>query len=126
MKIRTEIQSDVPQPTELYVAEETGRMIEHAFLAPLFPSGGGQIAPFTKDVLVDQPAHGQGVGCASIRACAVEVKQRRAVRFELAVDHDNEGAARLYKQHGAVDTKKSYFRWGGQRLADLAKGQNDG
>lgn len=112
--------------TTLLVADNAERLIGHASLAPLFPSGGGQVALFIKDVFVGQPARGKGVGRALVRACTAEAKKRGAPRLELTVDNDNEGATRLYKQLGAVDTKKSYFRWDGQRLADLAEGQTDG
>ena len=126
--IETRLQAwfDGTTDTTFLVAEDAGRIVGHASLAPLFPAAGAQVALFIKDVFVNQAARGKGVGRAFIQACAAEAKKRGAPRLELTVDHDNEGAARLYKQLGAVDTKKSYFRWDGQRLADLAKGRHDG
>ncbi len=112
--------------TALFVAEEDDALLGHASLAPLFPAAGGQTALFIKDVFVSDKARGRGIGEGLVRACAAEAKKRGAPRLELTVDMTNEGAMRLYKRLGARDTEKTYLRWDGASLSDLAEGNDHG
>jgi len=110
-----------PDAVFLLAEDETGAVIGHLSATPIFPSGGaGQRSLFVKDIYVRDNARGQGIGEELLRSCAGEARKRGMPRLELTVDRANSGAEKLYARLGALDTEKTYMRWEGDSLSNLA------
>lgn len=105
----------------MLVAVKDRQPVAHAVICPLFPAGDLNTAWFLKDIYVQASARGEGIGEALIQACAAETLRRKGARLDLTVDAGNEGARTLYERMGAVDTSKSYLRWEGDALDNLAR-----
>ena len=106
--------------TLLLIAVEGAHVRALATLVPLFPAGNLGVSMFIKDLYVANAARGRGIGDAMMRRCAAEAVRRGAARLELTVDDNNPRAARLYEQLGGWDTGKTYLRWDGAAMAELA------
>ena len=104
----------------LIAINDDGLPVGHAVIAPLFPAGDLRTAWFLKDLFVSSRAQGNGIGKRLLAACGAETRRREGQRLDLTVDNGNHRAKALYEEMGAVDTRKTYLRWDGNALNDLA------
>lgn len=94
---------DPTPPIERWVAsmmphtfflEEHGRKIGYAYVEVFGTSG------YVRHVVVDEPARGNGVGRALMKAIAQRLRARGCSEWELNVKRDNAPAIRLYERCG--------------------------
>ena len=86
--------------TGLYVvAEERGRIVGHALLAPLDREAIAHV--FRLTIMVHEGHQGRGIGTALMKHLMEWARRdRRCLKIELGVRLVNRGAARLYKRLG--------------------------
>lgn len=110
-----------PRPlAEALLAELAGRAEGVAVFQPLFPARSHTTGLLLKDLFVLPRARGKGIGRALMRALAGLALERGYTRMDWTTERDNLRARSFYRDLGAVEEEKSYYRLREAGLAALA------
>ena len=100
-----------PRPIALaFLAEEDEAAIGVAFVTYLFPTWEFRPGLFIKDIFVREAARNRGAGRAIIAAIAKYAADNGCARIDWTAAGGNEAASRLYRDLGAEEVDKAFFR----------------
>jgi len=104
------------------IAMRAEKPIGFATVAPLFPASNLEITWYLKDLYAVPEARGSGIGKALMREVGKKVIEKGGTRLDFTTDTENSEAQTFYKQMGAVEIDKVYYRYDGDSLTNLAQG----